>query len=218
VPEIVFLRFPAGLADERIVLRHPAVVVQADDRTRVIVGLLRAVALAERDEKVAVAIEHESRAEMHAGGAFRLLAEDHLDVLQAIARQPAARDLGPEAGRITAGVGKIDEVVLGEAGMQRDVEQPALADGRDLRQSGNRLRVEPAVLADDAEPPWALGDQHSAVGKKGESPGMVEPLGHAHDADRVLLGLDCLRGGGHIAQCEDSAHRRHATRTGKIHN
>ena len=76
--------------------------------------------------------------------------------------------------------------------MQRDVEQPALAGGGNLRQAGNRLSVQLAVLADNAQPARALGYQHPAVGKEGEAPRMLQPVGDLHHAQRVLLRRDCL--------------------------
>ena len=79
--------------------------------------------------------------------------------------------------------------------MQGDVEQAALSVLLDLRQAGDRLRGEPAVAADDAQPPGALGDQHAPVGQEGESPGVVEPLDDGDDAERLLVRLDDLRRG-----------------------
>jgi hypothetical protein len=46
VAERELLGLPARAPDERIVLRHATIVVQADHRSRVVVRTLRAIALA----------------------------------------------------------------------------------------------------------------------------------------------------------------------------
>ena len=48
--------------------------------------------------------------------------------------------------------GQEDQPSLRETGMERDVEQPALADGSDLRQACDRLR-ELSVATDGAQAP-----------------------------------------------------------------
>src|SRR6185295_2279444 len=82
--EVELLRPPALLADERIVLRHAAVVVQPDDRAVVVAWHLRPLhlaALAERQVEEAGAVEDDAAAEVQAAGSLRLLPEDHLQVL-----------------------------------------------------------------------------------------------------------------------------------------
>src|SRR5262245_61657056 len=84
VPEVEFLRLPGRLSDERIVLRHAAVVVQADDRAGVIVGLLRArhlAAVAEREIEVACAVEHDAATAVNARAPLRARPERNLSVL-----------------------------------------------------------------------------------------------------------------------------------------
>src|SRR4030095_9452336 len=74
VAEVEFLRLPGGLADERIVLRHAAVVVQADHRARVILGLRGAghlAAVAQREVDVAGAVEDDAPAEVVSRAALR---------------------------------------------------------------------------------------------------------------------------------------------------
>jgi hypothetical protein len=70
-------------ADEGVVLRHAAVVVQADHGAGMVVEALRTLhlaAVAERDVEEAGAVEDESRAEVMAGLRLGLHAEQHLHV------------------------------------------------------------------------------------------------------------------------------------------
>src|SRR6185503_18270212 len=96
VAEVEFLGLPARFSGERIVLRHTAVVVQPDDRARMVARPLRALhlaAVAQREIDVARAIEHDAPAEVVPGPALRALPEKHLHVLEAVAGEPAAREL-----------------------------------------------------------------------------------------------------------------------------
>ena len=85
------------------------------------------------------------------------------------------------------GVGEVDQTVVGEPRMQRDVHEAAVAVGPHTRHAGNRRRIEYAV-ADDAEPAGPFGDQHAAVREKRDAPWMRQPSGHDADADLVLFG------------------------------
>src|SRR3546814_11062643 len=76
--------------------------------------------------------------------------------------------------------------VLAEVGMQNDVEEAALAARRYLRDAGNRLFEQAAVL-EEAQAPRPLGDQQPAVGQEGEAPGMVEAGAQGLDAEVLLL-------------------------------
>src|SRR3970282_855927 len=125
--------------------------------------------------------------------ALGLLAEDHEDILEAAAREPAARDLGADAAFTTRGIRKIDEIILGKTRMERDIHQPALAVDGDLGQAGNGLKIAPAGPPDDAEPPRPFGDEHPAVGQEGEAPRVLETLDYLHDAKGMLLGRDGVR-------------------------
>ena len=63
VAECKFFRQPARFADERIVFRHAAIVVQAYHRAVVITGILRALhfaAVAERNVEIAFAVEDDA--------------------------------------------------------------------------------------------------------------------------------------------------------------
>jgi hypothetical protein len=149
--------------------------------------LLAAVAL--RDVEEAGAVEHEARAEVAAAARLRHLAVDDFDVLHSRifdrARQPAAEHRAAVAPVPAVGEREVHQAVLGEAGMERDVEQAALAVLLDLRQAGDRLRGGLAVAADDAEPSGALGDEHAPVGQEGQAPGILGALGQHHDPERM---------------------------------
>ena len=160
------------LPNERIVLWHASVVLEADDAARRVAHVLRAVGLAplaRSDEEVAIG-EQQARAEVAAAVVARQGDVDLLDILQARADEPAAGDRG---GRIVivvgARIGEVDQAVLREAGVQHHVEQPALAIVPHLGHARDRLGHEPAVR-DDAEPAGALRHQHPPVGQEGEDP------------------------------------------------
>jgi hypothetical protein len=76
--------------------------------------------------------------------------------------------------------------------VQRDIEQPALAVDRNLRQARYGLRHEFAVLPDDPEPARTLRYEHPAIGQEGEAPRIFETLDHLHQANHVFLRLDRL--------------------------
>src|SRR5207237_303879 len=101
-----FLRLPARLAGEGVVLRDAAVVAQPDHRARMVIRSLRALhlpALAEREIQIAGAVEDDAAAEVDAARAFRALPEQHLHFLQLPAlydgRHVEGVFLGPERGR-----------------------------------------------------------------------------------------------------------------------
>ncbi len=164
--------------DKGIVGRRLAVARDADDLADVRAGILRQVALriplARRDEEVAVAGKHQSRAEMMLARELGLLPEDHRDVREGRAVEAGARNRRAVLVALSGlGVGKVDRRIRGIRGVQYDVEQAPLARGDDRRHAGDRLRQLP-VLRDVAEPSGPLGHQHAAVGKESEAPGMLE--------------------------------------------
>ncbi len=80
-------------------------------------------------------------------------------------------------------VGEIDQLVLSEAGMQRDVHQAREAGRLDGRQSGDVLRIEDTV-ADDSQTTRTLGHENAAIGQKRHGKRLVEALGR-DDANLV---------------------------------
>jgi len=165
----------------------------------VIVGLLRArhlAAVAQREIEVARAVEDDAAAEVVPRTALRALPEEDLHVLEAVAGEPSARELGTDPVVAARRVGEVHELVFLELGVRHHVVQAALPVHRDLRQAGDRLRLEPA-LAHHAQPARLLRHQHAPVGKKRKRPGLLEALHHLHHLERVLVGFVRLgeRGG-----------------------
>ena len=80
-------------------------------------------------------------------------------------------------------IAPVDQLVLLERRIERDVEQPALSARVNRRQPGDRLRHLLAVGADHAQPSGLLGDEHLAVGQERQPPRIGEPLGHRHDVE-----------------------------------
>src|SRR5262249_61689080 len=82
-----YFRLGAAFADERIVGRHRAVRPDAHNLAEVVAEILRLVAicemLPEREEQVVVGGQRDAAAEMVAARQRPLLAEDHLDVVEA---------------------------------------------------------------------------------------------------------------------------------------
>jgi hypothetical protein len=76
--------------------------------------------------------------------------------------------------------------------MEDDIEQPSLADIGNRRQTGNGLRVKPAVGVDETQAPWPLGDQLPAIGKKGDAPRVFERF--SDDAELVFVWAELWTG------------------------
>ena len=83
-------------------------------------------------------------------------------------------------------VRQIDELVLGEAGMQRDVHQARQALPCHHRHAADRSGIEHTV-AHDAKASSALGDQDRAIRQEGHRPRVRQTLRH-DDAEVPLLG------------------------------
>ena len=85
-------------------------------------------------------------------------------------------------------VGEIDDLVLREIGMGQDFHQSGQTHGMYFGHAGDRLGIEAAVTH-EAEPAGAFGNEHVAVGKKCQAPGMHETAGHRDYADLGWPGL-----------------------------
>ena len=146
-------------------------------------------AIAERDEELAVGAEGKPRAEMVAAADLGLLPEDDLDILETPVAELAARDRGSCAVFAGLRIGEIDEVVLGESGIERHIEKAALAVCDYLGHACDGLGDD-AVLGDDPQASGLLRDEHAAIGQKGKTPGLIETVRHRLDLDLSLLGVD----------------------------
>ena len=180
VPERVDLGLVARLADERIVLRHRAVVAQAQHLAEVAVWLLRRVGhAAERRH-----IEHAVAAERETRDPTRLRRDEHVaNVRERVAVPNAARDAERRrAGRGRLVVAEIHEVIRRELRMQRDVVQTGETLRLHLGHSRDRHRVERAVLVHAPQLPAALGHEHVAARQERDAP---RPLEAARVDDRA---------------------------------
>src|SRR5262245_60290556 len=152
------LRTRVLAADERIVLGHRTVGIDAHDLAEIvgkILGRGEGEALAKRDEQRAVRREDKTRAEMVLTLDLRLLAEDHLDAVEAALAKLPACHRGRGAALAWLGIGKISEVVRLEVGVNCHIEQSPLPHGNDLRHARKRLG-KLAVLRYEAQRPRAL--------------------------------------------------------------
>ena len=156
----VDLRLRAGLADERIVRRHRAVVAQAQRFADVVVERLRlhaqavvirsvrtellrvaadAIAIADRDVEVLVLAEEDAAGEV-AAGLPGVGDEDLLNVAEHVALEEAARDGQRRPFLAGLRVRDVDEMVLREVGMHGDEVQTIVACGRPLLRARRRWR------------------------------------------------------------------------------
>ena len=93
-----------------------------------IAEILRArpvAAVTEGEKHVPLAVEHHASAEMAAAVRLRQRPEQHLHVGEPVAVEPAASELGSVAAAVRAGVGDVDEAVMGEIRVQHHIVQPA---------------------------------------------------------------------------------------------
>ncbi|OMP12863.1 spermatogenesis-associated protein 21 [Corchorus olitorius] len=192
------LRAHAGLADEGVVLRHAALGREPHDLALQLVKLLRGgplVVFAQRDEEIALVVEHQARPEVIAGGELGLLAEDHLEVADRalVVGQPAIADRRARLAVARFGVRQVYAPILREAGREHHVEQAALALGPHARHAGERRR-QLARAVEQAQPARPLGDQHAAVGQEGQAPGMFEAARDFADLGLHLLRREALHG------------------------
>jgi hypothetical protein len=205
--------------DLRVVGRRAALGPDPDDLADMIARILRLVALAvavpDRDEERARAVEDQARAEMHGTVDRRHLLEDHLRALQrgAARVQPGAGDAGAVATGPRLREGQVDRPVLRETRIDDHVEQTALPARRDIGNTRDRRR-QLAIRPDQPEPPRPLGDQHAPIRQEGQAPGILEPARHRLDGEiagarrKALLRL---RG---RAKGQDGGYGRKADRVG----
>ena len=175
--------------------------IDADHLAQCVGEGLGAVAVLEaftrRDEEGAVAGEDEARAEMISAAHLRHLTPDHLDVLDARARELAPRHRGAGAALPSFSVREIDELVGDERRIDGYVEQAALSTRHDRRYPGDGLG-ERTGGSDEAEPSGALGDEGSAIGQEGKAPRRLQALckdGDVREGERAGAVLRLLRVG-----------------------
>ena len=186
------LRPHVGLADEGIVRRHRAVVLQPHDLAAEIVEILRPlhlIALARGDIHQAGAVEGDARAEMQPARRPRQGLEDRRDAAQGAVAQLGARHGGrraarrPRPNRIGKGRGSAQS---SDAGRHR-----AVRPGRGHRPWARRPAARaPAGRWRTPEPARPLGHQDPAVGQEGDRPGLLEVAGQRH---QPVIGLAAFK-------------------------
>src|SRR5262249_36977998 len=129
------------------------------------------------------------RPEMIPAGDLWKLPEDHLDIIDTAVTELATGNGGSGVVFTRLRIGEKDQPVVGEMGIERHVEQPALALREDLWHALERLGLL-AILAHDAKAPWPRGHEHAPIRKKCQPPGMLKPVGNGLDLDRALLRVD----------------------------
>ena len=191
-------------ADERIVRRHRPVVFEAQHLAGEAHAILRrrAGGIGVADGRVAVAdrhVDHAVLAERRfarrcpTGSPRRGPCTRRAPRRPSVARASVMRQRGGSvargrplpvrqrsavrsARRLRLVIREVDQLVLGEPRMEREVHQAGEPGRLHLRQAGDRRRIEHAV-ADDAQASGALGDEDAAVGQKRHAPRLVEALG-----------------------------------------
>ena len=187
------LRQCAGAPGERVIRRHLAIGVQADDLAVVIAEVLgrvrlelafgRDLAIAKREVQITVPIERDLAAEMIA--ALRPRLEQLLQSGERRAIEAAAHERGRRlrVGCARLREGEIDEPVRREIGMRHHFEQAALGRVKDFRYSLDRLRQQLA-LADDPQAARSLGHQHVSTRQEGDGPRLNQPV---RDRDHPIV-------------------------------
>jgi hypothetical protein len=134
----------AGAADERVVLGNRPVVVDTQHLAEIIARILsaiRPIAIAHREEQRSILGKQDPRPEPPVAEIVALHPrfgyEDVTHVGQPHAIEPTTSDGGRSAFLATLHVRKIDQAVLCEFGMQRDVEQSRQAARMNRRQPGD---------------------------------------------------------------------------------
>ena len=143
------------------------------------VRVLRAdavVAFADAHVEHAVLAERELRPEVDAARVPVIRDEQILHVDERLAIEAAAGERRRAFLLLALRVGQVDELVLRELRVHRDLEQAALADREHFRRSGDRLRVERAA-ADDAQlaRPFSVISM-SPFGRNARLHGVARPL------------------------------------------
>ena len=193
----------AVLPDERIVVRHPAVVMEAKRDPVMVRQVLRGVrrqiaprarhAIAHRDEEVSVAVPGEAPPVVTA--ARRPRHEDVLDPGEPIVLEPPPDDRGRRALGQRPRVAQVQQAVGREIRVREHVEESALPPRHHLRHARHRIGQQRPV-PHDAQASGAFGDQHVAVGQPRDGPGDIEAVGHGHRAKIVIGRPQDFLGGG----------------------
>ena len=180
----------AVLAHEGVVDRNTPVLRETIDRTVMIRGILRRMALkvssrgsltiTDAEEDVTLSIEDDSRSVVTAARRVRL--EKLLDIVQRAILQTRADDRRRRLGAaLRLGVRDVDQTVRAEIGVWNNVQQSTLPSDVDVRQPLDRSGQQFAVT-DNPEPARTFGDEHVTVRQKGHGPWVNEALCNSNNA------------------------------------
>ena len=172
----------AFVAHERVVARHGAIIVEPQDFAAQAHRILRNRRHPAAGGHVDLAVTPKGDTAVETRVPFVCLGNKKVsDVGERSSLESAPRERRC-ASAVThgLGIGEIDEAIVGKLGMEGDIHQPAIAVGSNRWHAGNGVRFKHSI-ANDAETPGPLGDQHASVGKERDGPWIREPFGH--DAD-----------------------------------
>src|SRR5680860_588299 len=149
----------ARRSSKGIVLRHRAVGPDADDGAGGIGEILRArpvPSVAEGDEKIAVAGEREAPADLLWPRTRAALEDDRLVGERAVVLiKLGAQDADGGSRLVPMKIGQVDETVFLEVGIDRDIEQTAMADVKHAGNAGDFVGL--GVRSDMLKPPGPFG-------------------------------------------------------------
>ena len=178
---------------EGIVERHAAVVMQANDRPRVVIQFLGALLITpvtQSQIQHAGFVEHNASAKMLARTCFGLHAEQDLDLGHTRSLQFASSQSCAPTSRPRRVVSPVNPAVLRMLRVQDHIEQTALSCRYHIGQACNGFRIQPQILAHQAQAPSPFGHQHPPVGQKSHRPGVFQSFQQGNYAKRVLFGID----------------------------
>jgi hypothetical protein len=211
----------AGAADERVVLRHRAVGVDAEDLAHQAVELLRLRPVHGVDADAGGdARRHEQRAvgQLHRASADALGIQQRLHVLETgrVVRQSGPRDDQDACesrrarGVRTRGqrrIGEVDGPALREVAIRKDLEQTLGATRPELGQAAERCRRFP-ILSNQSDTTGPLAHDDPAIGQEVERKPACKP--GRHRLDRKGLAVRGARG---ARLAEPGRNRRVAVRS-----
>ena len=182
----VDLRQCTRATDERIVLRHAAVGVDAHDRAHVAVELLRFLteeeAVAEAHHQRAIGQQQHAAAGVCIAGLRRMRGEDRLHVGQALTVEACTHDAGVVGVLVAMHEREEQHAAAFEIRRRQHLEQSGLA-GVEHRRHALDGRFAQCAVLDHAQAARSLGDERTAVRQEGDGPGMLQTFGHRFDAE-----------------------------------
>jgi hypothetical protein len=144
-------------------------------------------AVAGGDVERLVGAEDDARAVVDAAADLGCLAPDHGHVLQRVADEAAARQRRTRAAVTVLGVREVDPWRGREVGVERHIEQSALAAAVDVGHAADGGVDARAVGAHDHHRAALLCHEQTSVGQEGQAPGAGELCAEHGGLDGALL-------------------------------